>query len=66
MDYKEKSAYIEPDELAYTNPKTGERIILRPDQEVPEGFVKKGGRKTRRRKIRKTKKRLMLKFRKVR
>jgi len=65
MDYKEKSSYIESDELAYTHPKTGERIILRADQEVPEGFVKKGGRKTQRRK-RKSKKRSMLKFRKVR
>ena len=66
MNYKEKSSYVEPDELAYTNPKSGERIILRSDQEVPEGFVKKGGRKTRGRKLRKTKKRSMLKFRKVR
>lgn len=65
MDYKEKSAYAEPDELAYTNPKTGERLILRPDQEVPEGFVKKGGRKTRKAKKR-SKKRSLLKSRKIR
>lgn len=65
MDYKEKSAYTEPDGIAYTNPKTGEKIVLRPDQNIPEGFVKKGGRKTRKTK-RKSKKRSMLKFRKVR
>lgn len=65
MEYKEKSAYIEPSGAVYTNPATGERIILRQDQEVPEGFVKKGGRKTRKSK-RKTKKRSMLKLRKIR
>ena len=65
MDYKEKSAYAEPDGIAYTNPKTGEKIIVRTDQEVPEGFVKKGGRKTRKLK-RKSKKRSFLKSRKIR
>jgi hypothetical protein len=65
MDYKEKSTYAEPDGPVYINPKSGERIILAPGQEVPEGFIKKGGRKTRKLK-RKTKKRSMLKFRKVR
>ena len=65
MDYKEKAAYVEPDGPSYINPKTGEKIILRPDQEIPEGFVKKGGRKTRKTK-RKTKKRSLLKLRKVR
>lgn len=65
MDYKEKAAYAEPDGPAYVNPKTGERILLRPDQEIPEGFVKKGGRKTRKLK-RKSKKRSFLKSRKVR
>jgi hypothetical protein len=63
MDYKEKSAYVEPDGITYTNPKTGEKIIVRADQEIPEGFVKKGGR---RRKTRKSKKRSTLKLRKVR
>jgi hypothetical protein len=65
MDYKEKAAYAEPDGIAYTNPRTGEKIILRADQDIPEGFVKKGGRKTRRSK-RKSKKRSALKLRKVR
>jgi hypothetical protein len=65
MDYKEKSAYAEPDRPVYTNPKTGERLILRADQEVPEGFVKKGGRKTRKLKKR-SKKRSLLKSRKIR
>lgn len=65
MDYKEKSAYVEPDGLSYTNPKTGEKLLLRSDQEIPEGFVKKGGRKTRKSK-RKGKKRSFLKSRKVR
>lgn len=65
MDYKEKSAYVEPPGLTYTNPKSGENIILRSDQEVPEGFIKKGGRKTRKSK-RRGKKRSLLKSRKVR
>lgn len=65
MNYKEKSSYVEPDGITYTNPKTGEQIIVRPDQTIPEGFVKKGGRKTRRSK-RKSKKRSALKLRKVR
>jgi hypothetical protein len=65
MDYSEKSKYVEPYGSTYINPKTGEQIILRPDQEVPEGFVKKGGRRTRRNK-RKSKKRSLLKLRKVR
>jgi len=65
MDYKEKSAYAEPDGQVYTNPKTGERLILRPDQSIPEGFVKKGGRKTRKAK-RRSKKRSLLKSRKIR
>jgi hypothetical protein len=65
MDYKEKAMYAEPDGITYTNPKTGETILLRPDQTIPEGFVKKGGRKTRRTK-RKSKKRSALKLRKVR
>jgi hypothetical protein len=65
MNYKEKSTYAEPDGIAYTNPKTGEKIILRNDQEVPEGFVKRGGRKTRKSK-RKSKRRLFLKSRKIR
>lgn len=64
MDYKEKSMYAKPDGLTYTNPKTGETILVRVDQEIPEGFVKKGGRKTRRSK-RKSKKRSALKLRKV-
>jgi hypothetical protein len=65
MDYKEKSKYAEPDGPTYTNPKTGEIILLRADQEVPEGFVKKGGR--RRPMTRKQKKRRStLKLRKVR
>lgn len=65
MDYKEKAAYVEPEGLTYTNPKTGEKLLLRSDQDIPEGFVKKGGRKTRRSK-RKSKKRSLLKLRKVR
>ena len=65
MDYKEKAMYAEPDGVSYTNPKTGEKILIRVDQEIPEGFVKKGGRKTRRSK-RKSKKRSALKLRKVR
>lgn len=65
MDYKEKSTYAEPDGPVYVNSKTGERILLSPGQDVPEGFVKKGGRKTRRSK-RKSKKRSMLKLRKIR
>lgn len=65
MDYKEKSAYVEPPGLAYTNPKTGEKVLVQSNQEVPEGFVKKGGRKTRKSK-RRGKKRSLLKSRKVR
>jgi hypothetical protein len=65
MDYKEKAAYVKPPGLTYINPKSGEKIILRSDQEVPEGFIKKGGRKTRKSK-RKTKKRSVLNLRKVR
>lgn len=65
MDYKEKASYAEPDGIAYVNPKTGEKILVRTDQDIPEGFVKKGGRKTRRSK-RKSKKRSPLKLRKVR
>ncbi len=65
MDYKEKASYAEPDGITYVNPKTGEKILVRTDQDIPEGFVKKGGRKTRRSK-RKSKKRLPLKLRKVR
>jgi hypothetical protein len=65
MDYKEKSAYAEPDGLTYINPKTGEKILVRSDQEIPEGFVKRGGRKTRKLK-RKSKKRSFLKSRKIR
>jgi hypothetical protein len=66
MDYKEKSAYVLPDGIAYTNPKTGEKILLQSNQDIPEGFVKKGGRKTRRKSIRKSTKKSLLKFRKVR
>jgi len=65
MNYKEKSTYVEPDGITYTNPKTGEKLLLRSDQDFPEGFVKKGGRKTRRSK-RKSKKTSLLKSRKVR
>ncbi len=65
MDYKEKSAYVEPDGPSYINPKTGEKVILSPGQEVPDGFVKKGGRKTRKSK-RRSKKRSLLKSRKIR
>jgi hypothetical protein len=65
MDYTERSAYVEPDGIAYTNPKTGEKILVRSDQDIPEGFVKKGGRKTRKLK-RKSKKRSLLKSRKIR
>jgi hypothetical protein len=65
MDYKEKSAYIAPDGPTYINPNTGEKVILAPGQDVPEGFVKKGGRKTRKSK-RKPKKRSPLKSRKIR
>jgi hypothetical protein len=65
MDYKEKSTYAEPDGLTYINPKTGEKILVRSDQEIPEGFVKRGGRKTRKSK-RKSKKRSFLKSRKIR
>jgi len=65
MDYKEKASYAEPDGITYVNPKTGEKILVRTDQDIPEGFVKKGGRKTRRSK-RKSKKRSPLKLRKVR
>lgn len=65
MDYKEKSAYVEPDGITYTNPKSGETIIVRADQAIPDGFVKKGGRKPRR-KTRKSKKRSTMKFRKIR
>lgn len=64
MDYKEKASYAEPDGITYVNPKTGEKILVRTDQDIPEGFVKKGGRKTRRSK-RKSKKRSPLKLRKV-
>lgn len=45
MDYNEKSKYIEPNGSTYMNPKTGETLILMANQEVPEGYVKKGGRK---------------------
>jgi hypothetical protein len=65
MDYKEKASYAEPDGLTYVNPKTGEKILVRSDQEVPEGFVKRGGRKTRKSK-RKPKRRSLLKSRKIR
>jgi hypothetical protein len=65
MDYKEKAAYAKPDGITYTNPKTGETILLRSDQEIPEGFIKKGGRKTRKSK-RKSTKRSLLKLRKIR
>ena len=66
MDYKEKAAYAEPDGPTYTNPKTGETILMQANQEVPEGFVKKGGRKSRRMKRKQKKRRSTLKLRKVR
>lgn len=65
MDYKEKASYAGPEGPTYINPKTGEKITLQLDQEVPEGFVKTGGRKTRKSK-RRGKKRSLLKSRKVR
>ncbi len=53
-------------ELLGIERRTGEKVLLRPDQPVPEGFVKKGGRKTRRSKQRKSKRKSFLKSRKIR
>lgn len=53
-----------PKEPIYMNPKTGQEYVI--TGKVPDTLVKKGGRKTKKSKAKKYKKRLSLKFRKIR
>lgn len=66
---KEQSMFVKkvgkPDEPVYIDPQDNQEVIIAPGTKVPKNLIKAGKRKTRKNK-RQTKKRSLLKLRKVR